>query len=136
MTQSPYFIRTICLAVFAASVLPTNANAFQDKVDLVIGYEDDVPEDFDPLAGEKPAVTRIAVEAARLAELAGEEVGAKISELIRVLFDGEKTEDERLEAVTELKGLIELNLDIIRLVLRTSPSFKSTARSHLTGPSK
>ena len=65
MTQSPYFIRTICLAVFAASVLPTNANAFQDKVDLVIGYEDDVPEDFDPLAGEKPAAKKIFFESVR-----------------------------------------------------------------------
>ncbi|APZ92180.1 hypothetical protein [Fuerstiella marisgermanici] len=109
MLYSSYLSRFRLLALLGIAAAAGNAYAFQEKTDLAVGYEEDVldvPETYDPLVGEKPTATRVAQEAARLAEMAGEEVGEQVSTLVRALFDGEKSDDERLEAVAELKNLI------------------------------
>ncbi|MEQ9406654.1 MAG: hypothetical protein RIK87_02970 [Fuerstiella sp.] len=69
-------------------------------------YDADGPEAEDPLAGELPAGTRVAREAAELAQVAGGEAGQKIQSLLMALYEAGNSDDDRLAAATELRDLI------------------------------
>ncbi|MCP4506879.1 MAG: hypothetical protein GY826_10855, partial [Fuerstiella sp.] len=70
--------------------------AFQEPAVTVA----DAPQNVNPLEGEDPPATRVAKDAGRLGAMVGDEAGAKITALLRQLFDSALSDDIRLEGVT------------------------------------
>ncbi|MEO2020039.1 MAG: hypothetical protein ABGZ53_37385 [Fuerstiella sp.] len=79
----------------------------------------DAPQDVNPLAGEDPPATRVAKDAGRLGAMVGDEAGAKITALLRQLFDSTSSDDVRLDAAAQLSELSGA-LDDSELKLRSA----------------
>ena len=93
---------SVLVLVFAAAATCQNRlHAFQEQ-DVPIA---DTSPEANPLAGEGPPVTRVATDAARVAAIAGDEAGGKISELLRQLFDSTLSDDVRLGAGVQLSQI-------------------------------
>jgi hypothetical protein len=79
----------------------------------------DTPQEVNTLAGEGPPATRVAVDAARVAAMVGEESGGKISDLLRQLFDSTLGDDVRLQAGVQLSQ-ISGELDVSDVIGRSA----------------
>jgi hypothetical protein len=109
-TSSALSVLVLVIAVVATCHDPLLALQEQDVATA------DTPQKANPLAGEGPPATRVAVDAARVAAMAGEETGTKISELLRQLFDSTLDDDVRLEAgaqLSQISGALDSS-DVIR----------------------
>jgi hypothetical protein len=91
---------------------------------LPASQEQDAPEvesakQVNPLEGEDPPATRIAQDAARVGAMVGDEARAKVTELLRQLFDSTLSDDVRLQAGTQLSQ-ISAELDDSDLIRRSA----------------
>ena len=94
------------LTFLACFFAVSEAFAWQEPAVPAIPYEEEVPADVDPLKDEAPTATRVAQDAKALSDLAGEEASAKLEPLLRAIYDGTRSDDERLQASTDLKQLV------------------------------
>lgn len=107
MSHLPSFRPRFFVALATLATVPT-AWAFQDtEVPATpdTTYETDPEPAVDHLKMDPPAATRVALDAGNIAELAGDDLGEKLTPLLATLFDGGKSDQERLDAGDELTGL-------------------------------
>lgn len=92
----------LALILAGAVALPIQA---QELAVPPAPYEEDTPEVVDPLANEPEADTRIAKDAARIADLVGEEQVEAVSDALAVMFDSTEEDSARIEAASALREL-------------------------------
>lgn len=105
MTRFVVF-QTAFLTLAVLSTAGRDLSAYQQDSPPAVPDEGETPSAADPLEGEPPAATRVSIEASRLSDAAGEELGPKIRPLVSTLFDSSASDDDRLAAATELRTLI------------------------------
>ncbi|MEZ6126617.1 MAG: hypothetical protein R3C49_26135 [Planctomycetaceae bacterium] len=116
MNFSPKNNRSGSLALAAAVSLfwSTQSLAFQDAASPTLtvptdpseAYEKDPKSDEDLLKFDPPVESRVAVDAGRIADAAGTELGAKLTPLLATLFNAEKSDADRLKAAEGLKEAV------------------------------
>jgi len=97
----------VAFTVLAGLAPLAGVSAFQQLEVAAVAYDEGAPEQVDVLENESPAATRVAQDAKTLGELAGEEAGLKLEPLLNLLYDGTKSDDDRLKAAADLNQLVE-----------------------------